>query len=289
MKTYINLGCGNRYHLAWTNFDIKPQGPGVIQHDLSRGIPLPDASCDLVYHAALLEHIRRTDVLPFLVECNRVLKPGGIIRVGVPNLERLCQLYLEKLQAALAKDKSADDDYDWIMLELYDQTIREESGGEMLAYLRQDPIPNESFIITRIGEEGRHLIQVLRRQNVPVQSNPSTATNISMGFMRRKLYPSLKMVKRHLLKLILGAEGLRAFNIGRFRLAGEVHHWMYDRYSLARLLQEAGFSSPIVQDATRSQIPDWNDFHLDALADGSIIKPDLLFMEATKTETQFHG
>jgi len=57
---------------------------------------------------------------------------------------------------------------------------------------------------------------------------------------------------------------------------------MYDRFSLARLLREAGFSDPKVQDAASSQIPDWDRFHLDRLPDGTLIKPDLFFMEAVK-------
>jgi hypothetical protein len=40
---YLNLGCGARYHPAWTNIDIAPRGSSVIAHDLSAGIPLPDA------------------------------------------------------------------------------------------------------------------------------------------------------------------------------------------------------------------------------------------------------
>ena len=87
---YLNLGCGSRYHPDWINIDIVPHGPEVIQHDLSRGIPLPDASCDVVYHTAVLEHMRRSDAAAFLAECYRVLKPGGIVRVGVPDLERIC-------------------------------------------------------------------------------------------------------------------------------------------------------------------------------------------------------
>jgi hypothetical protein len=80
----------------------------------------------------------------------------------------------------------------------------------------------------------------------------------------------------------LGAEGARALEIGRFRLSGEVHHWMYDRYSLAKLLIEAGFFNPIVQSATSSQIPDWKTFCLDTLPDGTVLKPDLFFMEAVR-------
>ena len=89
MKSYVNLGCGARFHPEWTNIDLDPQGPGVIRHDLSKGIPLKDESCDAVYHAAVLEHIRRADVPAFLAECPRVQKPGGIIRIGVPDQERL--------------------------------------------------------------------------------------------------------------------------------------------------------------------------------------------------------
>jgi len=89
-------------------------------------------------------------------------------------------------------------------------------------------------------------------------------------------------MKRCLLWLLLGSDNMRALEIGRFRLSGEVHHWMYDRYSLGRLLIAAGFRNPVVQSATTSLIPNWTSFHLDTLPDGRVIKPDLFFMEATK-------
>jgi hypothetical protein len=57
---------------------------------------------------------------------------------------------------------------------------------------------------------------------------------------------------------------------------------MYDRFSLARELMAAGFHEPIVRSASESAIPDWTRFCLDAQSDGTINKPDLLFMEATK-------
>lgn len=280
MKAYLNLGCGSRYHPVWTNIDIAPHDLEVIQHDLSRGIPLPDASCAVVYHAAVLEHMRRADALTFLQECCRVLQPGGIIRVGVPDLERLCRLYLQKLQDALAGDGSAAHDYDWVMLELYDQTVREQGGGEMLAYLRQDPLPNEEFVYAQIGEEGRQLVERLRQRS---ESPPASALTESFSSrLRRQLRFLRGRARRRLLWRLLGAEGMRALEIGRFRTAGEVHQWMYDRYSLARLLGEAGFCQPLVQDAASSQIPGWSGFHLDMLSDGTVIKPDLFFMEAVK-------
>ena len=282
--TYLNLGCGSRYHPDWINIDIAPHRPEVIQHDLARGIPLADASCDVVYHTALLEHMRRSDAAAFLLECYRVLKPGGIVRVGVPDLEKICQLYLSRLTAALNGDEAAAQDYDWIMLELYDQTVREKSGGGMLEYL-QNPLPNETFVYERIGEEGRQLVKALSQQD----SHSRRSLTAFLHRLPRGLRALPGVLKRRLPQWLLGAEGRYALKIGRFRLAGEVHQWMYDRYSLARLLDLTGFHDPQLQDANTSRIPNWTSFHLDTLPDGQVIKPDLFFMEAIKPAALVHG
>jgi hypothetical protein len=70
--------------------------------------------------------------------------------------------------------------------------------------------------------------------------------------------------------------------VGRFRLGGEVHQWVYDRYSLAKVLREVGFIEPLVQTATTSGIRGWGGYSLDTLPGGEVIKPDLFFMEARK-------
>lgn len=284
-KSYLNLGCGGRFHPGWINMDVSPSDPRVIPVDLSRGIPLPDASCALVYHAAVLEHFRPADALALLRDCRRVLAPGGIIRIGVPDLEVLCRLYLDKLAAARDGDLEAALDYDWVMLEIFDQMVRERSGGEMLTWLRQNPLPNPVFVFERIGEEGRTLVEGLRSP-APTAGAPPIATGISLrrllGALRRRIVAFPGVARRRLLSRLLGTDGLRALEIGRFRLGGEVHQCLYDHYSLARLLQMAGFSDPVPQDAITSLIPDWSGFHLDTLPDGTLIKPDLFFMEAIR-------
>ena len=286
-STYLNLGCGRRYHPDWINIDVAPRGPDVIQHDLSRGVPLSDLSVDVVYHSAVLEHMRREDATAFMAECYRVLKPGGIVRVGVPDLEKTCRLYLSKLAAALSGDEIVVYDYDWIMLELFDQTVREKRGGDMVEYLRQNPLPNEKFVYERIGEEGRQLVQTLRiRESETRNAEQAPVTEQDFLHKLRMGVRTLQCVaKRHILWWLLRAEGRRALDIGHFRLAGEVHQWMYDRYSLARLLRHTGFRDPQFQDASTSQISNWTSFHLDTLPDGQVIKPDLFFMEAIKPDT----
>jgi SAM-dependent methyltransferase len=280
---YLNLGCGTRYHRTWVNIDIAPIGEGVIAHDLSLGIPLSDGSCDAVYHSHLLEHLRGPDALIFMRECYRVMKPGATLRVVVPDLEQICRVYLDKIEAALKGERNGADDYDWMVLELLDQTVREQSGGRMLGYLSRPSLPNEDFIFERIGEEGRNIVRVLREQS-PNNSDSSAGGTENAG--RRKSSSTLQTlrskIRRNLLARWLGSEWRRPLEIGRFRLAGEVHQWMYDRYSLARLMLTAGFEAPIQQSATRSQIPNWSDFNLDTLADGTVVKPDSLFMEGTR-------
>lgn len=85
-----------------------------------------------------------------------------------------------------------------------------------------------------------------------------------------------------LIKMLLSADDYQALQIGRFRLQGEIHQWMYDRYSLARLLEQTGFHHPVQRTACESATENWLQFHLDTEPDGTVYKPDSLYMEATK-------
>ena len=63
---------------------------------------------------------------------------------------------------------------------------------------------------------------------------------------------------------------------------------MYDAYSLGQLLQATGFSNPQRYGAAERQVPQWNSFHLDTEPDGTVYKPDSLYMEGTKLEDCAH-
>src|SRR5690606_23946475 len=74
----------------------------ILAYDVARGIPAGDASVDMVYHSHMLEHIPRDRVGDFLREVRRVLKPGGVHRIVVPDLELLVRRYVEHLHACEA-------------------------------------------------------------------------------------------------------------------------------------------------------------------------------------------
>ena len=278
----VNLGCGSRYHSAWTNVNFTSTGDTVISCDLTKGIPFSDGECDVVYHSHLLEHFTQEEALFFLHECNRVLTDQGILRIAVPDLEQIACGYIHELEQALIGSQEASDNYDWLLLELFDQLNRNQSGGDMAAYLLQENIPNEKFILARWGEEARQIIELGRSQRGEMLSSVpwyKKTFRLADKFFRS----SNNYYREILLRAILGSKDYQNLRVGRFRQSGEIHQWMYDRYSLDRLLKECGFAQVTQRNARDSYIPNWPTFNLDTASDGTVYKPDSLYMEAIKS------
>jgi predicted SAM-dependent methyltransferase len=59
-------------------------------------IRLPDGSCDIVFCSHVFEHIPHTRLPIVLSEINRVLRPGGVLRLLTPDLEIIAKAYVEK-------------------------------------------------------------------------------------------------------------------------------------------------------------------------------------------------
>jgi SAM-dependent methyltransferase len=137
-----NLGCGTRTHPACVNVDfsihlrlrklhltwlagnraekIRALPRGIVVHDLRKGIPARDATADVVYHSHVLEHIDRQDAPGFMSEVRRVLKPGGIQRIVVPNFELLARRYVEGF---------GGDGHETLVAAMIEQIVRREAAG----------------------------------------------------------------------------------------------------------------------------------------------------------------
>ncbi len=273
---YLNVGCGSKYHKDWVNVDMVSYSKDVIKTNLLKGIPFPDNHFDIVYHSQILEHFPKEKAPDFIAECYRVLKPGGIIRVVVPDLENIVDEYKKYLKENLENPYEVSiANYDWILLEMYDQTVRNYSGGQMAEFLKQPNLVNEKYIIDRIGYVGRNIRNnYLNRNNSNVTMNIKKSLSSIAMFKKAIRYVFSKII----LKLRLQSE---ATKIGAFRLGGEIHMWMYDKFSLSRLLTEVGFVDISVKNPFESEIPKWNEYELD-VKDGLVYDPTSLFMEARK-------
>ncbi len=48
-------------------------------------MPFPDGTADAVFHEHVLEHFSLSDGLQLIDDSFRVLRPGGVLRIGVPD------------------------------------------------------------------------------------------------------------------------------------------------------------------------------------------------------------
>ena len=268
---YLNLGCGAKFHKDWTNVDFVSTGDGVIGHNLLAGVPFEDNKFDVVYHSHVLEHFPKDKANHFIKECHRVLKKGGIIRVAIPDLEQIAKNYLKYLEESLNKTPKAAEKYEWSLLEMYDQVVRNEGGGEMISFIKDETKGIDDFLLERNGQEVKLLMENMRKKAEPEIPQPA---KVKTSFNLRG------RVKNKLIRILL-KDDYQKLKVAKFRSEGEIHQWMYDRYSLKQLLEKCGFSDIKVVTAFTSSIPDWNSFELDG-KDSKVRKPDSLFMEARK-------
>ena len=277
----LNIGCGAVAHPAWLNLDIAPRNALAVACDLRCGLPVGNASCDATYSSHVLEQLSASEAVPFLAEQIRVLRPGGVLRVVVPDLESICRLYLQHLGALRQGDAGAEFPYRFTLLELLDQVVRDESGGELLAAYRSAQPGDVAHILQRHGDEAReHLpgdrLQTLDHQRQSPQVDTPPAHRLA-ALVTRVRQAATRVAAR-----ALGGKGAAdALRIGQFRLSGEVHRTMYDSYSLSTLPQGIGFGQIQSVSAFTSRIPAFTDFQLDSVGP-MVRKPDSLFIEAVK-------
>ena len=114
----LHLGCADCTPSGWVNVDyalgarlarlpwigracralglLRLDWPrGIVVHDLRRPFPWADDSAEAVYSSHTLEHLSGDAGRRFVHECHRVLRPGGVLRIVVPDLRACVQTYLD--------------------------------------------------------------------------------------------------------------------------------------------------------------------------------------------------
>jgi len=240
----LNLGCGTKMNWGWNNLDFSPYArlahhmgiakllrktgfisaerfqnlleidPEIIVWDLRKGIPFDKDTFDVVYHSHLLEHIDKDDAPAFLKECYRILKNDGILRVVVPDLQKIIIRYNSAVNSIEDDDPEAIQDHEIATYELFDQMVRSKTSKT-------------------------------KEQRFPV-----------------------RMIERIV--------------HGNTAKVGELHRWMYDKYSLGELLISIGFKDIKTETPTTSSIDGWVQFNLDTNKDGSVYKLESLYIEGIK-------
>ena len=126
----VNLGCGPVQPAGWVNVDgsnrawlanrlsvldrlltklglLAPTefGRQVKIHNLYKPLPFADNSVSCIYAGEVWEHFEYPDAVRLTAQCYRVLAPGGVLRVCVPDGPTFWRRYLDLFDEAIARPK----------------------------------------------------------------------------------------------------------------------------------------------------------------------------------------
>ena len=92
-RTFVNVGCGLSTGKKFTNVDALPFSNVHYISDIRVLSMFMDDSVDLIYASHVVEHIPRSELPGVLTEWRRALKPGGVLRISVPDFDSLLAVY----------------------------------------------------------------------------------------------------------------------------------------------------------------------------------------------------
>lgn len=106
----VNLGCGATGRAGWVNIDAY-QAPGVnCVYDCRMQLPFADSSVKGIFCEHFFEFLDYTEHVPYFIsECYRVLQPGGVLRLIVPDAEQYLHAYIAPGWEAMQSLRNLDE------------------------------------------------------------------------------------------------------------------------------------------------------------------------------------
>ncbi len=93
-QVLVHIGCGTTNSPKFINIDARPLAHvHIATDDITSLSDFQTGTVDLVYMCHILEHIKASDLKGVLSEMRRVLKVGGVLRLSVPDFDKLVEVY----------------------------------------------------------------------------------------------------------------------------------------------------------------------------------------------------
>jgi hypothetical protein len=104
----LHIGCGRGHLPGWINIDVEP---APLAMNVLWGLPFGERSVRRVFVSHLLEHLfYPRDVKFFLAELRRVMAPGAVARIVVPDIEKCIAAYATRDREFFASRRET---WDW--------------------------------------------------------------------------------------------------------------------------------------------------------------------------------
>lgn len=88
----VHVGCGKVFLPGYQNIDLFDTVKADAYHEMM-ALPFAKESVDRLYSSHVLEHQHRRKILATLSYWVSLLKPGGILRLAVPDFAAVCRYY----------------------------------------------------------------------------------------------------------------------------------------------------------------------------------------------------
>ncbi|HET9886249.1 MAG TPA: methyltransferase domain-containing protein, partial [bacterium] len=201
--------------------------------DASGPLPFGPRSFDALYARRIVEHLAPDEAKTFANEARRLLEQNGVLRISVPDMEALARDYLAAMDRARAEprpDRIMDvHEKRWLFI---DQFVRRVPGGALGRHIATGQMTEEN--LRRAFGDALGAIAVATKSPLP------------------PLRPRLRQRAKEAARLISRRRWVHETHASR-----EAHLWIYDRFSLPRLLRTAGFSDIRVVSPENSAIDGW--------------------------------
>lgn len=233
----VNIACGDVYikNNNWVNLDIISNNKYVTKINLLNKLPFLDNSVDAIYCSHFLEHIPIDKVSNFLHECFRILKKGGVLRLVLPDFESLSKEYLKQVKLK-NKVKSKI-----VLLTIIDQCVRKKPGGLLNEFYKD--------LLTKKKVKKSEIKYLTFLNGVDFETKSKNKSKRTFNSYIQKIYSLIKIIFLNIwlrFIMMLLPKTFKEQNISLARI-GELHHWIWDYYSLSDYLVKAGFSKTIRQ------------------------------------------
>ena len=233
----VNIACGDVYikNNNWVNLDIISNNKYVTKINLLNKLPFLDNSVDAIYCSHFLEHIPIDKVSNFLHECFRILKKGGVFRLVLPDFESLSKEYLKQVKLK-NKVKSKI-----VLLTIIDQCVRKKPGGLLNEFYKD--------LLTKKKVKKSEIKYLTFLNGVDFETKSKNKSKRTFNSYIQKIYSLIKIIFLNIwlrFIMMLLPKTFKEQNISLARI-GELHHWIWDYYSLSDYLVKAGFSKTIRQ------------------------------------------
>jgi len=101
----LHLGCGNRHLSGFINVDRKDDWhtkPPDVEADIFSRLPFDDGSAEMIVAIHVFEHAYRYDAETIMADWVRVLKPGGLMILELPCLDKIIAIFNQAIEKKAA-------------------------------------------------------------------------------------------------------------------------------------------------------------------------------------------